>query len=180
MEIHIINGSNFPIHCQKNKWNSGPQRYLYFDYCMQVLRRAWQQPQIDSVTVQLLMHEMGKPFQGSVGRYMPRNMLKGLLVEELGHGYKVEQHFPCCFLPSLWLGRERLPPEVAGVNAKMSHTCVRALVFWPYTDIKCRVTGPESIIYFKIRYNVIASMIQISRDCTYHDVWHQSSSTSTS
>jgi hypothetical protein len=62
-------------------------RYLYFHYCMQVLRSAWQHQKDQTDVVQLFMDEMGKPFWGSLGRYMPRNMLKGL-VEELGHEYK--------------------------------------------------------------------------------------------
>ncbi|KAK2768850.1 hypothetical protein FQN54_000710 [Arachnomyces sp. PD_36] len=59
-------------------------RYFYFHYCLQFLRRAWKQPaQQPSLT---LKDEIGKPYWGTPGRYLPKNMLL-TFVEELGHEY---------------------------------------------------------------------------------------------
>jgi hypothetical protein len=61
-------------------------RYLYFHYCLQVLRQAWQHNQAKEAD-NFLRTEVGKPFWGTHGRYLPKNMLLSL-VEELGHEYK--------------------------------------------------------------------------------------------
>ncbi|RAK95443.1 HNH endonuclease signature motif containing protein [Aspergillus ibericus CBS 121593] len=61
-------------------------RYIYFHYCLQVLRRAWQE-NTDGTPGATIRDEMGKPFWGTPGRYLPKNMLLAL-VEELGHDYK--------------------------------------------------------------------------------------------
>ncbi|KAL4787718.1 hypothetical protein BJX76DRAFT_369006 [Aspergillus varians] len=61
-------------------------RYLYFHYCIQVLRRAWGQNGLGG-SLPVLKDEIGRPFWGTPGRYMPKNMLLAL-VEELGHDYK--------------------------------------------------------------------------------------------
>ncbi|OGM44733.1 hypothetical protein ABOM_007399 [Aspergillus bombycis] len=61
-------------------------RYLYFHYCFQVLRRAWQLNGDKTADV-YLRGESGRPFWGTLGRYLPKNMLLAL-VEELGHDYK--------------------------------------------------------------------------------------------
>ncbi|PTU23482.1 hypothetical protein P175DRAFT_0556127 [Aspergillus ochraceoroseus IBT 24754] len=60
-------------------------RYLYFHYCLQILRRAWQE-NASKKTAPYLKDEKGKPFWGTPGMYFPKNMLLAL-VEELGHGY---------------------------------------------------------------------------------------------
>ncbi|KAJ5187853.1 hypothetical protein N7449_010847 [Penicillium cf. viridicatum] len=69
-------------------------RYLYFHYCVQVLRRAWQYTKDTDKTeaakdhaAKVLDDTNGKLFWGTPGRYLPRNMLLAL-VEELGHEYK--------------------------------------------------------------------------------------------
>lgn len=64
-------------------------RYLYFHYCIQVLRRSWQYNESKSPVkaASVLREENGKPFWGTPGRYLPKNMLLAL-VEELGHEYK--------------------------------------------------------------------------------------------
>ena len=59
-------------------------RYLYFHYCLQVLRRAWKQQMEQSKLI--LGNEVGKLYWGTPGRYLPRNMLL-TFVEELGHEY---------------------------------------------------------------------------------------------
>ncbi|KAK2754836.1 hypothetical protein FQN54_006729 [Arachnomyces sp. PD_36] len=59
-------------------------RYLYFHYCLQILRRAWKQPVEQSKAA--LKNEIGKRYWGTPGRYLPRNMLLAF-VEELGHEY---------------------------------------------------------------------------------------------
>lgn len=59
-------------------------RYLYFHYCLQILRRAWKQPVEQSKLA--LKNEVGKMYWGTPGRYLPRNMLLAF-VEELGHEY---------------------------------------------------------------------------------------------
>jgi hypothetical protein len=60
-------------------------RYLYFHYCLQLLRRAWKQPVEEGKLV--IRNEMGKLYWGTPGRYLPRNMLLAF-VEELGHEYE--------------------------------------------------------------------------------------------
>lgn len=60
-------------------------RYLYFHYCIQVLRRAWGH-NTQGGSLPVLRDEIGRPFWGTPGRYMPKNMLLAL-VEELGHDY---------------------------------------------------------------------------------------------
>jgi hypothetical protein len=57
-------------------------RYLYFHYCVQILRHTWQQNGENSLAA--LRDEVGKPFWGTPGRYVNKKMLKAL-VEELGH-----------------------------------------------------------------------------------------------
>lgn len=61
-------------------------RYLYFNYCIQVLRRAWGH-NMQGGSLPVLRDEIGRPFWGTPGRYMPKNMLLAL-VEELGHDYR--------------------------------------------------------------------------------------------
>lgn len=69
-------------------------RYLYFHYCVQVLRMAWQRTKntdnsesgVDQAAA-VLNGTNGKFCWGTPGRYIPRNMLLAL-VEELGHEYK--------------------------------------------------------------------------------------------
>ncbi|KAJ5880620.1 uncharacterized protein N7473_011673 [Penicillium subrubescens] len=64
-------------------------RYVYFHYCIQVLRLAWQHNEAKSgrKAADALKDENGKPFWGTPGRYLPKNMLLAF-VEELGHEYK--------------------------------------------------------------------------------------------
>lgn len=59
-------------------------RYLYFHYCVQVLRRAWAH-NTSGGSFPTLRDEAGKPFWGTPGRYLPKNML--LSVEAPGHEY---------------------------------------------------------------------------------------------
>jgi HNH endonuclease len=59
-------------------------RYLYFHYCVQILRRAWQHN--GERAQEVLGKEVGKPVWGTPGRYLNKKMLKAL-VEELGHEY---------------------------------------------------------------------------------------------
>ncbi|KAJ5406619.1 hypothetical protein N7465_007903 [Penicillium sp. CMV-2018d] len=63
-------------------------RYLYFHYCVQILRMCWQHSSQgkSSQAAAILQAEKGKPVWGSAGRYVPRNMLLAL-VEEMGHEY---------------------------------------------------------------------------------------------
>lgn len=60
-------------------------RYLYFHYCVQVLRRAWAH-NTGGGPLPTLKDEAGKPFWGTPGRYLPKDMLLGL-IEALGHEY---------------------------------------------------------------------------------------------
>ena len=57
-------------------------RYLYFLYCSTILRRSW--------TVQrageILKDELGRPFWGTVGRYVKKSQLLGF-IEHMGHEY---------------------------------------------------------------------------------------------
>ncbi|KAJ6092766.1 hypothetical protein N7486_008055 [Penicillium sp. IBT 16267x] len=64
-------------------------RYLYFSFCVQTLRSAWQHncQEMDSQTTVIPPKETGKPFWGISGRYIPRSMLRAF-VKELGHDYK--------------------------------------------------------------------------------------------
>ena len=61
-------------------------RYLYFYYWLQVLRRAWRFNQNKTADV-YLRDEMGEPFWGTPGRYLPKDMLLAL-VQKLGNNYK--------------------------------------------------------------------------------------------
>ena len=58
-------------------------RYLYFTYCMAILRKSWNK---DKPTT-ALSDELGKPYWGTAGRYIKKNMLQGF-VQELGHDYE--------------------------------------------------------------------------------------------
>lgn len=58
-------------------------RYLYFHYCIQILRRAWR---ADKQAAGLLKKEFGKGYWGTIGPYLPESMLRAF-VEELGHEY---------------------------------------------------------------------------------------------
>ncbi|KAL1846747.1 hypothetical protein Plec18170_009038 [Paecilomyces lecythidis] len=60
-------------------------RYLYFHYCLQVLRRAWRVGP-GQRAVFTLKDELGKPIWATPGRYIPKNMLLAF-VEEVGHDY---------------------------------------------------------------------------------------------
>lgn len=61
-------------------------RYLYFHYCLQVLRRAWKAGP-GQKDVFSLKDELGKPFWETPGKYVCKNMLQAF-VEELGHEYQ--------------------------------------------------------------------------------------------
>jgi hypothetical protein len=61
-------------------------RYLYFHYCVQVLRAAWQLNQ-EYRAGEILTKELGKPVWATPGRYIPENMIAAF-VEELGHEYE--------------------------------------------------------------------------------------------
>ncbi|PLB42261.1 uncharacterized protein BDW47DRAFT_122032 [Aspergillus candidus] len=58
-------------------------RYLYFHYCIQVLRRAWRAGP-GQQAVFSLQDELGKLFWGTPRKYVARNMLKAF-IQELGH-----------------------------------------------------------------------------------------------
>jgi hypothetical protein len=59
-------------------------RYLYFHFCVQILRLTWG---TEPKKAETLRKELGKVFWGTPGRYLPRNMLRAF-VEELGHEYE--------------------------------------------------------------------------------------------
>ena len=59
-------------------------RYLYFHYCVQILRRAWK---ADRKAAEQIKKEFGKGYWGTVGPYLPESMLRAF-VEELGHEYQ--------------------------------------------------------------------------------------------
>ena len=58
-------------------------RYIYFHYCVQMLRHAWKEQRPG----QSLKKQMGSAYWGTPGRYLPRNMLMAF-VEEMGHEYE--------------------------------------------------------------------------------------------
>ncbi len=58
-------------------------RNLYYHYCVQILRRAWK----EQYQGQTLLPELRKPFWGTAGPYIRRNMLTAF-VEELGHSHE--------------------------------------------------------------------------------------------
>ncbi|KAL2867170.1 HNH endonuclease signature motif containing protein [Aspergillus lucknowensis] len=57
-------------------------RYVYFHYCQQILRRSWRAG--PSRAALSLQDEIGKPFWGTPGKYIRKNMLRALM-EEVGH-----------------------------------------------------------------------------------------------
>lgn len=58
-------------------------RYLYFNYCVQILRYAWSHPGQSSPP---LKDGLGKPFWGTIGKYVHRNFIRGM-IDECGHEY---------------------------------------------------------------------------------------------
>lgn len=58
-------------------------RYLYFHYCIQILRRAWR---ADKKAAEQIKKEFGKGYWGTIGPYLPESMLRAF-IEELGHEY---------------------------------------------------------------------------------------------
>ena len=58
-------------------------RYLYYHYCTQLLRRAWNM----KVQGDILTDELNTHFWGIPGKYIRQNMLRAF-VEELGHDYE--------------------------------------------------------------------------------------------
>jgi HNH endonuclease len=61
-------------------------RYLYFHYCVQILRRAWQCGTGEGAVLSL-RDELNHLYWGTVGKHLPRNMLRAF-VEELGGQYQ--------------------------------------------------------------------------------------------
>ena len=59
-------------------------RYLYFHYCIQILRRAWR---ADKKAAEQMKNEFGKGYWGTIGSYLPESMLRAF-IEELGHEYE--------------------------------------------------------------------------------------------
>lgn len=59
-------------------------RYLYFHYCIQILRRAWR---AERKAAEQMKKEFKKGYWGTIGPYLPRSMLRAF-IEELGHGYE--------------------------------------------------------------------------------------------
>jgi hypothetical protein len=55
-------------------------RYLYFHFCVQILRLTWGYRRKDA---EILKKELGRVFWGTPGRYLPKNMLQAF-VNELG------------------------------------------------------------------------------------------------
>ena len=62
-------------------------RYLYFNYCLQVMRLSWKHQRNNTA---VLKQELGKGYWGTPGRYLPKHMLLAF-VEELGHEYDLMQ-----------------------------------------------------------------------------------------
>ncbi|CAO1600220.1 hypothetical protein XANCAGTX0491_003921 [Xanthoria calcicola] len=58
-------------------------RFLYYHYCVTMLRRSWNLEKKGWV----LADNLGKPFWATPGPYVRKNMLKAL-VEEMGHEYE--------------------------------------------------------------------------------------------
>jgi hypothetical protein len=67
-------------------------RYLYYLYCVQILKQAWTQssptPGVKMPPKgEILKDTIGKGFWGTRGSYMAENMLRGF-VDELGHEFE--------------------------------------------------------------------------------------------
>lgn len=60
-------------------------RYLYFHYCLQILRRAWKAGPGEKAA-DILLDEFGKPVWATRGRYIGHKMLRAL-VDTLGQEY---------------------------------------------------------------------------------------------
>jgi hypothetical protein len=61
-------------------------RYLYFNYCVQILKVSWK-PGKHREMGEAIQMELGRHFWGTPGRYLPREMLMAF-VEEMGHEYE--------------------------------------------------------------------------------------------
>ncbi|MCJ1392996.1 hypothetical protein MMC18_005868 [Xylographa bjoerkii] len=57
-------------------------RYLYWHYCQTILRRSWVNQKAENV----LRDELGRPYWGTPGPFMRKQMLLAF-VEEMGHAY---------------------------------------------------------------------------------------------
>ncbi|OJJ42924.1 hypothetical protein ASPZODRAFT_2118784 [Penicilliopsis zonata CBS 506.65] len=62
-------------------------RYLYFHYCLQLLRRAWKAGPGEEAAAWSLQDELAEPLRAVPGRYISKNMLQAF-IDELGHEYK--------------------------------------------------------------------------------------------
>ena len=59
-------------------------RYLYFHYCIQVLRRAWR---AERSAAEQMKEGFKSALWGTRGSYLPKSMLRGF-IEGLGHSYE--------------------------------------------------------------------------------------------
>jgi hypothetical protein len=62
-------------------------RYLYFHYCLQILRISWKYAHYKGKSGEMIKTEMRKSFWGTTGRYLPKYMLKAF-VEEIGQEWE--------------------------------------------------------------------------------------------
>jgi hypothetical protein len=75
-----LDGSNVEFRSAFRPW----ARYLYFNYCIQILRRAWK---AERSAAEQMRQEFKVGFWGTRGLYLPESMLRAF-IEELGHGYE--------------------------------------------------------------------------------------------
>lgn len=106
-------------------------RYVYFHYCVQVLRAVWQRNSAGraSEATAILEKETGKPFWGTTGRYISRGMLLAL-AEELGHDYRSLLN-GATFSP-IESSPDSTLLEVASRQVKSRRPCLNGYVFLDY------------------------------------------------
>ncbi|MCJ1285450.1 hypothetical protein MMC26_004790 [Xylographa opegraphella] len=82
-KIRVINSEGQKMGKYTNLSKHRPRaRYLYWHYCQTILRRSW----VHQKTIIALNDELGKPYWGTPGPFMRKQMLLAF-VEELGHSY---------------------------------------------------------------------------------------------
>ncbi|KUJ13680.1 uncharacterized protein LY89DRAFT_736685 [Mollisia scopiformis] len=67
-------------------------RYLYFHYCLQILRFSWWEvnEKSNQLAGRAIRGEMNKKFWGTKGRYVPEYMIRAF-IEEIGQDWEVEE-----------------------------------------------------------------------------------------
>ncbi|KAF7712743.1 Uncharacterized protein PECH_003747 [Penicillium ucsense] len=119
-------------------------RYMYFHYCIQVVRYAWQHKEVNgpAEAAEMLRNEHGQSYWGTSGKYLPKNMLQSV-IQEIGHEYKSLLDRAC---PST--GNSDLLLELAAVQVITLHVLDPRPLEETWLTLNRRVPTLENIIEF--------------------------------